>query len=70
MTNGMHFEEYLGDGLYVGFDGYHIVLWTSDGINTTNKVFLDQDVSVAFAKWQLHLAERIKLEQERRNGAA
>lgn len=30
-------KTYLGDGAFAHFDGYHIVLTTSDGIRTTNE---------------------------------
>lgn len=26
-TDHLHDRDYLGDGVYVGHDGYHIVLW-------------------------------------------
>ena len=34
-------KEYLGDGVYVDFDGYHIVLTTEDGVSATNTIFMD-----------------------------
>ncbi len=33
-------EEYLGDGVYVGFDGWHLILTTSNGISETNRIYL------------------------------
>ena len=37
-------KHYLGDGAYVGFDGYGaLVLVTEDGIQTTNIVVLESD---------------------------
>ena len=44
-------KRYLGDGLYVDFDGYHIVLTTENGISTTNKVCLDSAVMAAFLNY-------------------
>lgn len=35
---------YLGDGLYYSFDGYQIKLFTTNGITTTNEVFLEPEV--------------------------
>jgi len=35
---------YLGDGLYVKFDGYQIVLLSNDPKNPTNEVYLEQSV--------------------------
>lgn len=40
-------KVHLGDAVYAEFDGHHIVLTTEDGINTTNKIYLDPDVSKA-----------------------
>ena len=33
-------KQYIGDGVYVDFDGLHIVLTTENGIATTNTVYL------------------------------
>lgn len=33
--------EYLGDGAYVEFSGYSLVLYTSDGMNRQNEVHLE-----------------------------
>jgi hypothetical protein len=35
---------YLGDAVYASFDGYHIWLKTSNGIETTNKIALEPGV--------------------------
>jgi hypothetical protein len=37
-------KQYLGDAVYCGFDGYHIILTTEDGICTQNKIFLEPKV--------------------------
>ncbi len=37
-------KEYLGDGVYVTHDGYHIVLTTENGMAVTNRIYLDRDV--------------------------
>ena len=42
---------YLGDGVYVEYDGYHVVLTTSDGIGTTNRICLDSPTLWDFTKW-------------------
>lgn len=46
-------HEYLGDGLYVNYDGFTFCLYASNGVETTNEVFLEPDVLnkfIAFAK--------------------
>lgn len=52
------FKEYLGDGAYVDFDGYSIVLTTEDGISTTNSVVLEPGPLKIFEEW----IERLRLE--------
>jgi hypothetical protein len=37
-------REYLGDGLYAEFDGYHIWLISSDGASDLQRVALEPDV--------------------------
>ena len=34
-------RDYLGDGVYVEYTREQIILTTSDGVNTTNKIYLD-----------------------------
>ena len=52
------FRGYLGDGLYVelGDDG-QVRLYASDGIKTTNEVFLDSCVLGKFAAWVKTVSE-------------
>jgi len=38
---------YLGDGAYVEFTGYNFRLYTSNGIEETNEIFLEVDHFVA-----------------------
>jgi hypothetical protein len=40
-------KHYLGDGAYVEFDGYAIVLTTSNGIVDTNRIVLEPEVLAA-----------------------
>ena len=49
-------KEYLGDGAYVTFDGYHIVLTAENGIFTTDKVCLEPEVLQRFSDY----VERLK----------
>jgi hypothetical protein len=44
-------STYLGDGAYATYDGYHIVLYTDDGIERTNQVFLEPQAFEAFFRW-------------------
>lgn len=56
MTN-KKFERYLGDGVYAEYDGYHIVLKTSDGITTKNTIFLDDSVFNALIEYKKFIEE-------------
>lgn len=37
-------KPYLGDGAYYAFDGNGVELTTSDGISTTNRIYLEPEV--------------------------
>ena len=37
-------KSYIGDGVYVEFDGYYLILTTENGIETTNRIVLEPDV--------------------------
>ena len=36
--------HYLGDGVYIVNDGFHYILYTSNGIERTNTIYLDPQV--------------------------
>ena len=40
-------KTYLGDGVYVGFDGHGIILTTENGLSVTNKIYLEPEVFAA-----------------------
>ena len=37
-------KQYLGDAVYADWDGYHIIITTSDGVYDTNRILLDSQV--------------------------
>lgn len=51
------FREYLGDGAFVGFDGFNIVVTAENGIRATDIVYLDLGVYQRLVEW---FARRIK----------
>lgn len=59
-----NYKKYLGDGAYVEFDGYHIVLTTSNGITNTNTIALEPGVYAALVKYGKMLEEMLKVEKE------
>lgn len=44
-------KTYLGDGLYVWDDGYHICLGATNGLEWTNTVYLDDQVLDALKRY-------------------
>lgn len=48
----MKFEKtYIGDGVYVDWDGYHLVLTTEDGISATNTICLEPAVQIKLVEY-------------------
>lgn len=54
---GIQSPFYLGDGVYTGFDGYHVWLIAWNGISITNKVALDPHALSAFENYIATLKE-------------
>jgi hypothetical protein len=57
----LQFEEYLGDGLYAGFDGYQIILAANGRLGDpycTDKVALEPGVTQAFINYIKRLREQ------------
>jgi hypothetical protein len=46
-----HEVRYIGDGAYVGFNGFHLVLMTYDGYHITNEIFLEPGVLTNLNKY-------------------
>lgn len=53
-------KQYLGDAVYVVFDGYHVVLTTEDGERTTNSIYIEPEVLHAFELYVKGLREGIE----------
>ena len=53
-------KVYLGDGCYVEFDGYGLVLTTENGISETNRIVLEPEVYRALVEFVAHLKDRTK----------
>jgi hypothetical protein len=45
------FREYLGDGAFVGFDGFNIVVTAEDGIRATDVVYLEPRGYANLVSW-------------------
>ena len=44
-------KRYLGDGAYVDFDGYNLILTTADGVRDTNIIVLEPEVYAALVQY-------------------
>lgn len=57
-------KTYLGDAVYIDFDGYYIVLTTEDGISETNRICLEPGVVAAFNRYLKKLDKELHEENE------
>lgn len=44
-------KQYIGDGVYAEFDGWALVLTTENGIETTNRIVLEDSVYAALVAY-------------------
>jgi hypothetical protein len=44
-------KTYIGDQVYVTYDGYHVILTTENGIATTNQIYLEPQVLEDFLQF-------------------
>lgn len=52
-------RDYLGDGVYVAFDGYGIWLTAEDGISATDAIYFEPVVYKALQRFMERLKERL-----------
>ena len=53
-------KTYLGDAVYASYDGYQIELTTEDGLQVTNRIYLEPQVLEAFSRYTKQIADRIR----------
>ena len=51
-------HEYIGDAVYVFFDGFQIVLYTHDGMRETNRICLNPEVLQSLDRYVAALSVR------------
>ena len=51
MTEPTGLKDYLGDGVYIDYDGYSIILTTEDGVSVQNRIFMEPQVMQAFQRY-------------------
>ena len=60
----MQDEQYLGDGVYAGHDGWHIWIWTSDGVTKSKPIALEPAVLDKLVRYRAKLLERSRAPKE------
>jgi len=58
-------REYLGDAVYVEFDGFGFVLTTEDGMQATNRIVLEPDVYEALARYVERVRQALEADPRR-----
>jgi hypothetical protein len=46
---------YVGDGVYVEYDGFSLILTTEDGVSTTNRIVLEPEVYNSLVNFVTHI---------------
>jgi hypothetical protein len=44
-------KAYLGDGAYVDYDGFAIILTTENGLQETNRIVLEPEIYIALTQY-------------------
>lgn len=58
--NKINEPVYLGDSVYVEFDGFQVRLYLNNGMGDHNSIYMEPDVLIAFQNYLLKLSEHIK----------
>ena len=53
----MRAKQYLGDSVYVDYDGYYLILTTENGIKESNRILLEPKVFEALKNYVDRLKE-------------
>jgi hypothetical protein len=56
MNMDLKAKDYLGDGIYCGFDGYQVWLWASNGTEETEPIALEPGTLIRLNQY----AERVR----------
>ena len=52
-------KQYIGDGVYVMFNGHQFILTTENGFEVTNIIILDLDVYSSLTAYVRNISERM-----------
>lgn len=50
-------KQYIGDSVYVDFDGFNLVLTTENGYGASNQIVLDPDVYASLVMYVRRIRE-------------
>lgn len=53
-------KRYIGDGVYVAYDGHGLILTTEDGVSVTNRIYLEPSVIDAMSQYNRDVAAEIR----------
>jgi hypothetical protein len=53
-------KEYIGDAVYVDWDGHALLLTTEDGIRATNVIYLEPEVLDALGDYIRRMREVVR----------
>lgn len=53
-------KEYIGDGVYVDYDGYALILTTENGISVHDTIILEPDVYRSLVQYVARLKQENK----------
>lgn len=56
-------KEYLGDAVYAEYEAGELRLWTTNGIEVTNEIFLEPEVFAALLQFHKKASEAVRTEQ-------
>ena len=60
MNKFKEMNEYLGDSVYVKFDGNEVVLYLDNGVGPTDIIHMDPDVLQNFLRFIYRMKEKLE----------
>lgn len=58
---------YIGDGVYAKFDGYQVLVWTSNGMQSSRPIALEPEVLQALVDYDKEIRAQYAKKQEQHN---
>lgn len=55
----LSYRSYLGDGVYVGFDGFGVALTSEDGVRILDRIVLEPEVLGKFEAYMVSLRREL-----------